>query len=270
MTCEPCTYSQESAGGSLPTSSLDTRQLSLLSGSHTPAKSLESELKKDGSPVCMCGKGTLDCSIHPSTRESWIASMQASLAKTLASLENRPDLVRALEADCTEKSSVLLASFDPAISFLKMSQQSLVEDLNPSFPTWPRWGLMRNGAVFEHPMSELRITETGGFYWPTPNAAPLSNNLNLQCSGDGRTKPNKLGWAVSMWTTPLASDTGHRKKKFAQDGTPLSMQVGGQVNPKFSAWLMGFPIAWANSKATAMPKSRCKPQQPTVCLEVSE
>jgi hypothetical protein len=37
---------------------------------------------------------------------------------------------------------------------------------------------------------------------PTPNAAKASYDMALDRSGDGRTKPNKLGWAVAMLPTP--------------------------------------------------------------------
>ena len=32
---------------------------------------------------------------------------------------------------------------------------------------------------------------------PTPNAAKAGSDMKLTKSGDGRTKPNKLGWAIS-------------------------------------------------------------------------
>ena len=45
---------------------------------------------------------------------------------------------------------------------------------------------------------------------------------------------------------------------------------GGQLNPHWVGWLMGFPIGWASSKVTATPKSPSRQQQPTDSLEVSE
>lgn len=84
MGCEPCTYLPEPVADCLPTSSLDTRQLSLLSGSLTPAKSCENEPPMDGSQACECGKGMSGCSIHQNTPEAWTASMRASLARILA------------------------------------------------------------------------------------------------------------------------------------------------------------------------------------------
>lgn len=194
----------------MPTSSLDTPQLSLLSGMDMPAKSLENEYQTDGSPVCECGKGTLDCLIHPSTPGKWTAFMQVSLAKTLALLESRQAYLREPDQVFTEKSCGSLAWYDQSSSSWKTYQQSLVTDWEPYSETWPRWGMTQGGFAYAHPMSERRITETDGSYWPTPNAAPLTNNLDLQCSGDGRTKPNKLGWAVAtqMFPTPTTIDAG--------------------------------------------------------------
>ena len=42
--------------------------------------------------------------------------------------------------------------------------------------------------------------------WPTPGASKATQDLNLVCSGDGRMKPNKLGWAVAMWPTPTVAE----------------------------------------------------------------
>ncbi|ASH99368.1 hypothetical protein [Escherichia phage ST20] len=43
--------------------------------------------------------------------------------------------------------------------------------------------------------------------WPTPAVSLITNDVNMR-STDGRTKPNKLGWAAAMaaWATPTAND----------------------------------------------------------------
>lgn len=61
--------------------------------------------------------------------------------------------------------------------------------------------------------------------WPTPNAGNAPNSVALRCSGDGREKPNKLGWAVA---------------EAEQD----KVATGGQLNPTWGEWLMGFPLGW--------------------------
>lgn len=60
--------------------------------------------------------------------------------------------------------------------------------------------------------------------WPTPNSLQASNDTSLQCSGDGRENPNKLGWAVAefsaQWPTPMASDDG---KKVVKDSNQAGL-----------------------------------------------
>lgn len=311
MSFEQCTFSPESAAGYSQTSSWDTSQLSLLSGSHTPAESCENGPPKDGSPACTCGKGTLDCSIHPSTPEAWTASMRDSLARTLALLESRQAYLREPDQVFTAKSCVSLAWFDRDSCSWRTFQQSFLTGSEPYSQTWPRWGMTLDGVAYEHPMSARRITETGGSYlptpramdgrgaatfesaigcikrgfgpnlaeyaqmFPTPNAAPFTSDLALTCSGDGRKKPNKLGWYVAMWPTPVARDyrspgRSRLERTGSKAGECLPQVVGGQLNPNWVGWLMGFPIAWANSKATETPKSRSKPPQLGECSEAAK
>ena len=309
MTCEPCTSLPASEEDSLQTSSSDIPQLSLWSGNHTPAKSSEKEPPKDGSPICQCGKGMSDCSIHPSTLEMWIASMRDSLAKILALLESRQAYLREPDQVFTEKSCVFLTSLDLATSSWKTSQQSFLTDSEPYSQTWPRWGMTQGGSAYAHPMSERRITETGGLHFvPTPDTMNHRDGTNLRkdCNiKEGGMHGVSLHHYVAMWPTPTATDykgspTGGAldKRRTMSRGVRLPEQVmrifatplaprahdsentagkyypsqnqedltsqvarnGGQLNPDWVGWLMGFPIGWANSKATVMPKSRCKPQ----------
>jgi len=119
----------------------------------------------------------------------------------------------------------LLARYSPITHSWKTPQGLLWQDLEQSLETWPHWGSMRNGECWKRPMLALPTVEPDSGYWPTPNALPASNSLALQCSGDGRRKPNKLGWAV------------------AQRGW-LGAQAPGIVNPEFAEWLMGWPLGW--------------------------
>jgi hypothetical protein len=242
MTCEPCTYSQEQEADSLPTSSLDTRQLSLLSGMDMPAKSCESEPPKDGSPNCTCGKGMSDCSIHPNTPEKWIASMRDSLARICQSLESRPDFRKAREVAYTEKLSVLLAQYDPATSSLRTCQQSLLEGLNQSWPTWPRWGSMRNGAVYEHPIAALHIEEIGGGYLPTPSGI--------------RSGKNHVVGRLDEW--------GGSSNPFR--GT----SIGKLRSPSFEEWMMGWPMSHTVLTQYGTDKSRSKQPPLGNSLEASK
>lgn len=225
------------------TSFSDTGQLSLLSGSHTPAKSYANEPPKDGSPICMCGKGTSDCSIHPSTPEKWIASMRDSLAKTLALLESRQAYLREPDQVFTEKSCVLLASLDRDTCSWRTLQQSFLTDSEPFSQTWPRWGMTQGGYAYAHPMSERRITETGGGYLPTPSGT--SNHGKNHVSG----RLDEWGGSSNTWR-----------------GT----EIGKIHCASFEEWMLGLPIKWTELTELETLKSRSKPQPPGDCSEVAK
>lgn len=276
MISAQCTSLQESAADCSPTLSLGTGQLSLLSGSLTPAEFCENEQIKDGSPACTCGKETFDCSIHPTTPEKWIASMQDSLAKTLALLESRQAYLREPDQVFTEKSCVLLTQYDQKNSSWRTLQQSLLTDSEPFSETWPRWGMTQGGVAYAHPMSERRITEIDGFCWPTPTVttgAQVAWNKT-----PGQTGGTSLAGAVRLWPTPTTNDAKNstlpESLRF-RDGMAGALMrdgvnPGGQLNPNWVGWLMGFPIGWANSKATETRKSRSKQPQPIDCSRVKE
>jgi hypothetical protein len=63
-------------------------------------------------------------------------------------------------------------------------------------------GETKNG----HGLDMNMATQMSG--WPTPQTMPGSNDVNFTCSGDGRTTPNKMGWAASLatWPTPQVAD----------------------------------------------------------------
>lgn len=312
---EQCTSLQDMAADCLQTSSLDIRQWSLLSGMDTPAKSLENEQQTDGSPACECMKGTLACSIHPSTPEAWTAFMRDSLAKTLALLESRVVLAKEPDQGFTAKSCASLAWYDQSSCSWRTYQQSFLTDSEPYSETWPRWGMTAGGSAYAHPMSERRITETGGFYWQTPVADDSVDRakgkfnslgepkLSAQAfyptpvsidSGTGRfntsvgssnQRPTLAMMARrNIWPTATATaykgwSPGHNRAA-TDDRLDYSVEraafIIGQktppmrLNPYWVEWLMGFPIGFTVSKDWVTPSARCKPQQPTACLEATE
>jgi len=103
----------------------------------------------------------------------------------------------------------LSVKYDRNTSSWKTHRCLWAEDLPECSVTLPRWGLMRGGVLSELATLEHRTGAKESGLWPTPNAMPATSDLGFQCSGDGRKKPNKLGWAVAqqMYPTPLATNT---------------------------------------------------------------
>ena len=257
MTCEPCTFSQESEEGYLQTSFSDMSQLSLLSGINTPVEFCANEPMTDGSQDCTCGKEMSVCSIHPSTPEKWIAYMRDSLARTLALLESRQAYLREPEAVFTVKSCALLASFDRDTCSWKTLQQYFLTDSEPFSQTWPRWGMTQDGVAYAHPMSELITTEIDGGYWPTPvksdGLVPFAYaTMERKEKGLNRPSGAKIGSQLT-W-----------------DRRALPWVIGGRINPNLQEWMNGLPHGWTDLQDAETPKSRCKPQPHGDCSKVSE
>lgn len=93
--------------------------------------------------------------------------------------------------------------------------------------------------------------------WPTPRANEYKDTL--QSVPPSRLKdPGKcnLTQAIAMelmFATPCARDyrTGQRKR-YDNPGRAnnLNDQIGGQLNPMWVEWLMGFPIGWTDLNAS--------------------
>ena len=95
--------------------------------------------------------------------------------------------------------------------------------------------------------------------WPTPVASD-SNGANsrehCETNGTGR----KLRFA-----TPQARDfrTGQRSRWENPDRTRnLNDQVGGQLNPAWVEWLMGWPLEWTDLKPLGTDRFRMWPHSP--------
>jgi hypothetical protein len=163
--------------------------------------------------------------------------MRDSLAKTLALLENRQAYLREPDQVFTAKSCASLAWYDQNSCSWRTYQQSFLTDSEPFSETWPRWGMTAGGSAYAHPMSERRITETGGFYLPTPTTQ--NGKHGAATEWEKKNRPNHLHVMAAMWTTPSASDAtrgGTITEKMT--GTSLVQQIN---TPKY----------WPTATATA-------------------
>jgi hypothetical protein len=117
--------------------------------------------------------------------------------------------------------------------------------------------------------------------WPTVGVRGFTNDgdlMGLAKMCESQEEMNGMGYRASLkkkakyWPTQtahLAKETNAPSEANRNEPTIASL-VGGQLNPMWVAWLMGFPIGWASLKDMETPKSHCKQQLPIDCLGESK
>lgn len=92
--------------------------------------------------------------------------------------------------------------------------------------------------------------------WPTPTQRDAMGGPG--CSG--RDGGMNLRTSVAMWRTPSATliepksnVTKLTGRKPTDPQVGLADQVGGQLNPTWVEWLMGFPLGWTDLDASVTP-----------------
>ena len=158
--------------------------------------------------------------------------------------------------------------------------------------SWPRAGSMRSGIAFQLPPSARLTRGTASGSWPTPRASEWKGggyqvdrkgNVNLTLAGAVRLWPTptagdakggsghlcgtkrdrwhpSLRVAVKLWPTPLKRDARSvkwaKRAKGSEGGEPLVTAVGGNLNPTWVEWLMGWPIGWTAFEPLAKARFR--------------
>jgi hypothetical protein len=171
---------------------------------------------------------------------------EAFLARTYQPLEKEQESMES-DQECGEKWHGSFTKFDHDTSSWKTHQCSLVGDLEEFSETWPQWGLMRDGECWERQMLEQTIRGTeSGFLLPTPDTVNRDNKKVLFNRN-----------AVSQSGRSLATYARTFPNQFSEETND-----GGQLNPTWVEWLMGWPLGWTDLKPLATDKSHCVPQQP--------
>ena len=188
-------------------------------------------------------------------------------AKTSVPQEKAQELTEN-EAECGETWHGLLARFDPDTHLWRTAQCSLFEDLEQSLETFPRWGSMRNGELYQRQQWEPPISETVfGFSVPTPvssdgtSGSVIGKNDTFYTTSTGMPrKVNQkgtdgsvgLGRLVQMWPTPTAHNAKEcgSPSEFIRDSLGLGTVVLKFPTPRASDF-KGATSAEAMSKAAA-------------------
>jgi len=155
--------------------------------------------------------------------------------RTLVLQDEGTDLTESVQ-ECGKKWPGLLAKYDPNSHLWRTVQCSLLEDLNESLQTLPRWGMTVNGELYLLPTSVQNINEKEFGSWPTPNA------------WDGKRGPRSAeNLATKKHQISLVTAVKH--------SLTTDYQNGGQLNPTWVEWLMGWPLGWTDLKPLEMDKS---------------
>ena len=193
-------------------------------------------------------------------------------AKTLAQPEKAQELTVSDPA-CGWKWPASSVKYDLDSRSWKTRQCSLLGGLVEFSETWPRWGSMRNGECWEQPMwgrrmdgSESGLLPDGKTFFHTPNTNGLDGGSNSR-------KALKARINQERWPTPAARDfrspnsKPYSERGGGKKGEQLPNAVGGQLNPPWVEWLMGWPIGWTALEPLETAKSP-NAQQPRLSKAV--
>jgi hypothetical protein len=187
-----------------------------------------------------------------------------SLARTLA-LQGAEEVWRESEAGYFLKSCALSMVLSPDGYSWRTCQQSLLEEACKSPQRLPAGGMIVDGKLYPLRKSEQSTLENGGGYWPTPSATeggPIPPDTDYR---PNRRSYNKrtgkhvqitLRRFVQMWPTPTARNAPDCPAERQRKSPSLESIVGGQLNPTWVEWLMGYSTGWTELNALVMQWSR--------------
>ena len=111
--------------------------------------------------------------------------------------------------------------------------------------TWKTKGTPSKRLLFRLVPSTPRTGATDAQLWPTATTDSVSQRTKRYKQGG-----LPLAMAVKMWPTPKAQNSRGSGEKHGDGGPSLDVVVGGQLNPTWVEWLMGFPLGWTDLNAS--------------------
>ena len=164
-----------------------------------------------------------------------------------------------------------LANYDPDTQCWKMYGDISLWGEPQSLANLPPSGITQNGVLCQRPAWAPCTSASESLSWPTPTAVtrPMEGNVRMyramieagkMTEGEAQAILGKSVWAAqgkipARWPKPTAADAYTHALKSSQQ-TPgsrhslnLPSAAGGQLNPTWVEWLMGFPRGWTDLEA---------------------
>jgi hypothetical protein len=147
---------------------------------------------------------------------SFAEAIHASLSAKQAN-----DEAKTTQDTCGRGSEKRLASYDPDTQSWKMYGDTSLWGEPQSLESLPLSGMTQSGVLYQQPAWEPITGEIESSLWPTPTAS-------------------------DSWTLTLKSS---QIKEGSRHSVTLPVAAGGQLNPTWVEWLMGFPTGWTDLEA---------------------
>lgn len=159
------------------------------------------------------------------------------------------------------------SELSPSCARAALSVRTFLESSRLPPGRWSRiWSVLAitsSCLILRLRLSELGTDDQGysspaSQMWPTPTARDCKGANSLKHLTQPKTPGNnhhvrQLANAVKLFATPCARDyrTGQRKRyENPARANNINDQVGGQLNPTWVEWLMGFPPGWTDLNAS--------------------
>lgn len=139
-----------------------------------------------------------------------------------------------------QSSTGSFAKLGPDLSWLKMSQgysQVRLDGTLDAFSvSWPRQGMMQSGVCYQLAPWVPHIHESACSSYPTPSKSDGSGGASMREAVRALAREKRAsGHNVQLRLNHYLS----------------YLEDGGQPNPTFVEWLMGFPIGWTDLAPSA-------------------
>jgi hypothetical protein len=236
------TYLQDRGGVSLADCFSAIHLFAPLSGTKTLETNLSNDKKTEPYQDSQFGMTSAPLTGSRGT-ESSILSVAVFRAKTSAQQDTEKDLKEKDQA-FGRKWQGSLAKWDQDLFLWKTHQLSLITDSVQLLESFPRWGIMQDGELWELTIQDYHTTAIGAGLLPTIVKTEGMSFLGgpLRSTETWRDTGRLSHRLIGLWKNFAHREmNGRIKQKIA-------------CHPTFAEWMMGWPEMWSDSNELEMDK----------------